>query len=284
MTRLSLVFAWAVVLAAPVPAARAQTPTPAPGTPPLQTFAAAPDAMETREQLQNLLRQYPPAVGEVLQRDPSLLSRPDYLAPYPALTAFLAQHPDVVRNPSFYFGSFTYYRGDPKDRAYEMFGILLGGIAGLAAAVTFVSILVWLVRSVIDHRRWVRLSRVQTDVHTKLMDRLTSNDDLLAYIQSPVGRRFLESAPIPLEGEPKPTSAPVGRILWSLQAGIVLVALGIGFWFAQKNVLPEVSEGFFVVGVIAISLGIGFALSAIAAYVLSIRLGLMAGERSERAA
>jgi hypothetical protein len=260
----------------------AQTPLqPLPS--PTQTYVPSQDAMVVREALQELLRQYPPAVGEVLARDPSLLSRADYLGPYPALVAFLTQHPEIARNPSFYFGDFNYFRRDPKDRAYEMFGVLLGGLAFLAGGVTLVSVLVWSIRSVIDHRRWIRLSRVQTDVHTKLMDRLTSNDELLAYIQSPVGRRFLESAPIAIEGEPRPSSAPVGRILWSIQAGIVLVALGVGFWFAQRNVLPEVSEGFFVVGVIAISLGIGFALSAVAAYILSRRLGLMTG-RPERAA
>jgi hypothetical protein len=279
MTRvLALTLASLVAL---LPAAEAQTPV-QPLPVPTQAYVPTQDAMAVREALQEMLRQYPPAVGEVLARDPSLLQRTDYLAPYPALVAFLAQHPEVVRSPSFYFGNFTYFRRDPKESAYEMFGILLGGMAGLAGAITLVSVLVWSIRSVIDHRRWVRLSRVQTDVHTKLMDRLTSNDELLAYIQSPVGRRFLESAPIQLEGEARPTAAPVSRILWSIQAGIVLVALGIGFWIAQRNVLPEVSEGFFVVGVIAISLGIGFALSAVAAYVLSRRLGLMAAPHPER--
>jgi hypothetical protein len=235
----------------------------------------SPDARETREQLQRLLRQYPPAVSEVLRVDPSLMSRPDYLAPYPALVGFLAQHPEVVRNPSFFVGDFHYHVPDPKERAFEIMGIVLGGIAGGAAFVAFISLLVWLIRAVIDHRRWLRLSRVQTEVHTKLMDRFTSNEDLLAYIQSPPGRRFLESAPIPLDGEPRPTSAPLGRILWSLQAGIVLIALGIGFWFAQKNVVPEVAEGFYVLGVIAMALGAGFAVSGVASYLISTRLGLM---------
>ena len=51
----------------------------------------------------------PPAVGEVLQRDPSLLTRADYLAPYPVLWAFLQKHPEIVRNPSFFLGRFEYY-------------------------------------------------------------------------------------------------------------------------------------------------------------------------------
>lgn len=249
---------------------------PVTAAPPVTTvFEDARDAGEIREQFQRLLRQYPPAVGEVLQRDPSLLNRPDYLSPYPALVAYLAQHPEIARNPSYFLGRFEYHERDPRDRAFDMLGVLLGSIAGAAAFVAFGSLLVWLIRAVIDHRRWLRLSRVQTEVHTKLMERLTTNEDLLAYIQSPAGRRFLESAPIALDGEPRQAAAPFGRILWSLQAGIVLVALGVGFWFAQWNVLPEVAEGFYVLGVIAIALGTGFAVSAIASYLISTRLGLV---------
>ena len=81
---------------------------------------------------------------------------------------------------------------------------------------------------------------------------------LLAYIQSPAGRRFLESTPITLDGESRPTGAPFGRILWSLQAGIVLLALGIGFWFVQNDVMPEIAEGFHILAVIAVALGAGF--------------------------
>jgi hypothetical protein len=47
------------------------------------------------------------------------------------------------------------------------------------------------------------LSKVQTEVHTKIVDRFTANDDLLAYIQSPAGSKFLESSPIHLDAGPR---------------------------------------------------------------------------------
>jgi len=278
-TTAAFVTATLVWLAGPAPAfaqeaSNRQAQAPAP------SFVATADAHETREQLHRLLRQYPPAVGEVLQRDPSLLNRPDYLAPYPALVSFLQQHPEVARNPSFYFGSFYYHERDPRERAFEVLAVVLGGMAGITAFVAIISLLVWVIRSIIDHRRWLRLSRVQTEVHTKLMDRLTTNEDLLAYIQSPAGRRFLESAPINLDGEPRPASAPLSRIIWSLQAGIVLLALGVGFWFAQHNVLPEAAEGFYVLSVVAIALGAGFVVSAVTSYFISARLGLLQPAKS----
>ena len=249
--------------------------------PPIAVFQESADARITREQLQLLLRQHPPAVGEVLGRDPSLLTRADYLAtPYPVLWSFLQKHPEIARNPSYFLGDFRYYEPNPRDRSLEMFQIILAGVGVAAGVSAFLGVLVWVIRSLIDHRRWLRLSRVQAEVHTKLLDRLTTNEDLLAYIQSPAGRRFLESAPITLEQEPRMTSAPVSRIIWSLQAGLVLAAVGGGFWLVQRNVSTEAAEGFFVIGVLAFALGVGFTASAVLAYVVSSRLGLVPRPKS----
>ena len=63
------------------------------------------DAEETRQQLDQLLRQYPPSLAEVLRLDPSMLSNEAYLATYPGLAAFLAQHPEVAHNPAYFVGS-----------------------------------------------------------------------------------------------------------------------------------------------------------------------------------
>jgi hypothetical protein len=278
------------VLGLPVDALAQQQPAnPAtPATPPAP--AAAPvfddsaDARVTYQRLHQVLRQLPPAVGEVLQRDPSLLTRADYLAPYPTLVAFLQQHPEIARNPSFFLGSFDFRERDPRERSIDFFENILGGMALGVLLFTVAGVFIWLIRAVIEHRRWLRLSRVQVEVHTKLLDRLQSNEDLLAYMQTPAGRRFLEAAPIALDGEPRPGGAPVSRIVLSLQAGIVLIALGIGLRTIEWNMVQEVAEGFRVIGVIAIALGIGFALSAAAAYGISARLGLLAVRKTEESA
>ncbi len=74
------------------------------------------DARAVRRDLIDVMRKYPPALGEILRLDPSLMSSAAYLAPYPALQSFLAAHPDVVKNPSYYFDSFPnaggYYEQD----------------------------------------------------------------------------------------------------------------------------------------------------------------------------
>jgi hypothetical protein len=263
--------------------ARPGQPAPAPQQVVVPVFQDTPDADTTRDRLHQLLRQLPPAVGEVLQRDPSLITRQDYLAPYPNLVAFFQQHPEIARNPGFFLGRYEYYERGPRDQSLEMFESILAGTGVVAGVSAFLAVLIWMVRSLIDHRRWLRLSRVQAEVHTKLLDRLTTNEDLLAYIQSPAGRRFLESAPITLDEEPRATTAPVSRILWSLQAGLVLVALGSGFWFVQQNVTPEAAEGFFIIGVLAVALGVGFTASAVLSYVVSTRLGLVSRPKTREA-
>ena len=49
---------------------------------------------------------------------------------------------------------------------------------------TVLSALAWIVRTLIDYRRWHRLSKVQAEAHAKLLDRFTANDELIAYVQS----------------------------------------------------------------------------------------------------
>lgn len=277
------VFAAALTCAAASASAQAQF-IQAPGGPetaqtqvPLQQLPfQQSNADQVRDQLQDILRMYPPQVGQVLRYDPSLMAQPNYLAPYPQLTLFLQQHPEVVRNPQFYFGGYDYYernRREPLPVEVEALGVLLGGLGGFLGVAAFIGVLAWLVRAVVQHRRWLRNSRIQTEVHAKIMDRLTTNEELMAYIQSPAGRRFLESAP-PAEAQQAPSGAPIGPIIWSMMAGIVLATAGSGFRYSSGSVTGEASQAFNVVGIIILALGAGFILSSVMAYLVSSRLGL----------
>lgn len=266
-------------LSAQQPGTPAPAPIPPAVAPPI--YQVQTDAHTVREQLHEILRQYPPSVGEVLRRDASLLARADYIAPYPQLAGFLQQHPEIARNPGFYFGAYDYYeRRDPLPPEVEALGVLLGGMAAFLGVSAFIGVLAWLVRAVIQHRRWLRLSKVQSDVHVKLMDRMTTNEELLAYIQSPAGRRFLESAPIQAESESPRLGAPVGPIIWSMMAGIVLATVGIGFRWSAGSVTSEAQQAFSVVGVIILALGAGFILASVMAYLVSSRLGLFPDRRT----
>jgi hypothetical protein len=248
---------------------------------PVRSDAPTQDARLTREAFLNVLQRFPPAVGQVLRLDPSLLTNPAYLASYPALGAFLAQHPEVARNPSYYLASIRDVLGptlvglDPGAGESRVWQAMFENISVTVVLAMVISGVVWLIRTLLDYRRWNRQAKVQAEAHAKLLDRFTSNNDLLAYVQSPSGSQFLQSAPISLDVGGRRMDAPVGRILWSVQVGVVLAMAGAAMEFVSGRVEQQAQQPIYVVGVLGLAVGIGFILSAGVAYGLSRRLGLL---------
>jgi hypothetical protein len=246
----------------------------------LTVVAQDQDAKETREKLEVLLKKLPPAVGRVLRTDPSLMSNDSYLATYPALAAFIKQHPEIRNSPSFYLERIQadFWNpqpvSTPRQEALRIWNDILAGVALLTVFATVTYVLTWVIRTTIDYRRWHRVSKTQTDVHTKLLDRLTSNEDLMAYMQSPAGRRFLESAPLAIDSPTRRVGAPYSRILTSMQIGIVLGVGALGLLYVSNRVIEEVAPALFAIGVLALAVGVGFVVSAAASFLLSQRLGL----------
>jgi len=276
------VFAQQIPPAAPVAARQA------PPAAPVHSVAVTADAEQVRDEFFALLQKYPPSLGYVLRLDPSLMTNESYLAPYPGVVGYLAGHPEIQRNPEFFLQRYDIDNGsrfsmsEDAQRRRAMAEIL-AGVAAFLVFLTVTGVLVWLVRLVIDTRRWNRVSRTQAEVHTKLLERFSSNEDLLAYIQTPVGRRFLESGPSPMQLESRPLGAPSSRILWSVQAGVVLSVASGGLWYLSMRLPGDAAQFFLVLGVGALALGAGFLVSSAAAYGLSRRLGLLKGSDSEHA-
>ena len=279
-----LVFGAQVEIAAAQAARPTQAPAAAPvaSTPaPVTAFPGNPvDAQETRDQLMEVLRQYPPSLAEVIRLDPTLLSSETYLATYPGLAAFLTRHPEVVRNPAYFFGTEHVRSWDdygPKAEAVRVWRDVITGVQIFAVVAVITGTLVWLVKMLVDHRRWLRLSKIQVEVHTKLLDRFSSNEDLMAYIQTPAGKKFLEAAPLSIDdGQPRSVGAPFGRILWSVQAGTVLLLAGIGLQvIGRRQQWEEIAQPLSSMGIFVVAVGVGFVISAVASYFLSRRLGLL---------
>ena len=249
------------------------------------TTVSSLDADETRRQLEDVLKAYPPSLPRILRLDPTLLNNDAYLQPYPALATFLTQHPEVKHNPGYFFAQYerdgggSYYRETPQDRAIQMWRSTIEGFTIGTVVLAIASAVIWLIKSMIDHRRWSRMSKIQTEVHNKVLDRMQSNEDLLAYIQTPAGKRFLESAPIPMES-PRSIGAPFGRILWSAQAGAVLTVLGLGITLVSQTTVEEVAPPLAAMGAIVGALGIGFLVSAVLAYALTRRFNMMPGQNT----
>jgi hypothetical protein len=276
--------------------AQPRTATPAPSPAPAASAAPAPnerDVAATQTELIRLLR-LSPTLTTVVSHDPSLLSNTDYVAHNnPQLAAFLAAHPEVARNPEFYLFSHLKHEDGQPDEALEravwpdvyrsqgqssplehMWGDIVPLIAfGLGLTAIFV-----LARMFVENRRWSRIFKLQSDVHGKLIDKFTSNQELAAYMETDAGRKFLEAAPIPIgiEQDRRVPSA-VARVLTPLQAGIVMVLLGIGL-LSLRHAGPDMDTPMLFFGTVVLMPGIGFIISAGVSWLLAAKLGLMPAE------
>jgi hypothetical protein len=284
-----LLFSGLAALAAPAPAAAQAVEAPARNrqavaTQPPAAPAPSPlhqNANQTRQDFYEVLNQYPPAVGRVLRLDPTLMTNPSYLASYPNIATFLTQYPDVARNPGFYLeryeSNYAYDRPvDPKMQSLRMWEDALTFIGAFAVFCVVMFALISLIKYIVEYRRWNRISRVNSEVHNKILDRFGSNEELLAYVDSPAGRRFLEATPIAPNAPPARTvGAPYGRILLSVQVGVILVALGFGFMLITGRAIEEVQPVLASLAALSFCLGLGSIVSAGASYALSRKLGLL---------
>ena len=244
-----------------------------------------PRADDMRRQFRDVMNLYPPELSRILRLDPTLMTNTQYLAPYPALAEFLKQHPEIPRYPSYFLGYVQEdFRSAPVPPEVEqsrqvirMWEDVMMGLFVLIIIGTISAAVVTLVKHFVGHRRWLRATRLQSEFHNRLLERMGSSSEVLAFAQSS-GHDLLPVMPQPEAAAPA-MAAPLGRILWSVQAGVVAAAGGIGLLIVKRYVVEEVAQMLLTLGVLILSLGIGFALAAAASYILSQRLGLLSPAR-----
>jgi hypothetical protein len=277
-------------------AARAQSPVPKRGNGVTAVETTDKDVRATQTRLLELLR-VSPTLTSVVARDPTLLANQDYVKrSNPELANFLEENPEVARNPDYYLFAGLNGRGRPDqvlerklwpylNRSQEETSgqIVMRQIGPFLVFLCFLGALIWLIRVFLENRRWGRVFRMQTEVHGKLIDKFGSNEELLSYMGTDAGKRFLEAAPISVEfeqGQRMPSI--VAKVLIPLQIGVVMVLLGTGL-LSLRNSLPDLSVPLLVFGVVVLMPGIGFILSAGIAWMLAGRLGLMPERNGSKA-
>jgi hypothetical protein len=136
-------------------------------------------------------------------------------------------------------------------------------------------VLLWLLRVLLENRRWGRVFKVQTDIYNKLLDKFSTNEEMLSYIRSESGKRFLESATMPFGTGMQPQEQnAIGRVLTPLQLGVVLTVVGIGLMYLRSSI-PDAGTPLSIFGTLALTLGVGFIVSAGLAFGLARQLGLL---------
>jgi hypothetical protein len=145
--------------------------------------------------------------------------------------------------------------------------------ADIVLLVSIPSMVGWIAWVIFSSIRRLKIAKYQAEVHSKLLEKFGRSDELLAYLDSDAGKRFLESASIE-----QPKTNPLARILGAIQAGLILTLVGVALLFLRTGrYSPETGEGFLVLGALAVAIGVGFLLSAGASYALSKSFGLLQG-------
>jgi hypothetical protein len=257
-------------------------------------IAAAPseqEVAETQKQFLKLLR-LSPALTSVVARDPSLLSDPAYVERNnPELAQFMAAHPDIAKSPEYYLFGHLSETGDDREQALERTvwpnlvpqrdhqssaAELADKMIPMVIVVTIFGALVLIAKFIFESRRWSRTFKMQSEVHSRLIDKFSTSQELAAYMETEAGKRFLEAAPISTGASAGPyVPNVVARVLTPLQIGLVMVLLGIGFLLLRNVGGEDTVESMMITGTVMLMPGIGFILSAAATWAVAHRLGLM---------
>jgi hypothetical protein len=267
----------------------------------------------TQQQLISFLAAHIDIYSELLKQ-PNLIRDKSYLQHHPELAAFLKEHPEVAQRPSFAevwpvppemasdsvpglgkdtlsgpcgpalkIQALQYEVDRARSIHSEPYGLgrFISDAGPYVVLVTLLGALLWVFKVILENRRWGKVAKVQSEVHTKLLERFGNSQELLAYMGTDAGKRFLESQPFQLDAQgPRPTPYPVGRILLSVQLGVVVLLVGVGLLFLRGRV-TEGTQECLILGTLASTVGIGFLLSAAASYGLSQHLGLLEGVPSK---
>ena len=149
------------------------------------------------------------------------------------------------------------------------------GTIVLTVMFSVIPVIIW---TIITNNRRKKIAELQTSMQTKLLEKFGNSQELLDYLRSEAGQKFMESGAME-------RARPAGRILGSIQAGLILTFVGIAILAVRAGV-PSLGtdglNGLLIMGSLAIAIGLGFLSSAVISFWLSKAWGLMDGKAHTR--
>lgn len=127
----------------------------------------------------------------------------------------------------------------------------------------------WIISLIIAAFRHRATLRAQAEFHNRILEKFSSADEFTDYLQSEAGRNFFEN----LGNEP---ATPMTRILSSVQRGIILTLLGLGFFLTRFVIGTADSYSVMIItATISMMVGIGFLISSAVSHQLAKSWGLI---------
>lgn len=146
-------------------------------------------------------------------------------------------------------------------------------VLGIAVCAVFAGWAIWVLTVNLRRNRSVKYS---ADIQAKLLDRLTNNQELVAFLEGPAGTKFFESLHFDL-------ADAVNRILNAVQLGAALLLLGLALLGVRVTQDDRfIRDILLMVGAPAMGVGTGFLISAIVSYRLCRATGLMKETKGTR--
>jgi hypothetical protein len=148
---------------------------------------------------------------------------------------------------------------------------LLEPFALTAIMITLIVSVSGVIRHLLRVRQQRQLADLRLQMQTRVLDKLERPEQLLEYLGSEEGRRWLDL------DETSTSGGAAGRILGSLQVGFVTLLVGLTLFFLQGRFDSDdgVAEALTLIGAVGAAAGLGFLVSALGAFMLGRRWGLL---------
>jgi len=134
---------------------------------------------------------------------------------------------------------------------------------------TIFGVLGFVTWTIASNIRRAKVAHIVADLHGKVLEKCSANQELMGYVQSDAGRRFLESAA-------DMQANPISRILNAVQAGVILSLLGgASIMVSNFHYDLDAREFFVSLGWLVLAVGLGFLISGAVSYGLCKSWGLL---------
>jgi len=149
---------------------------------------------------------------------------------------------------------------------------LLNTISAVVIGSTVIICCAWIVTVVVNSMRQRANTRTRLETYNKLIDKFSSAPELIEFLRSDAGLRFIEEQTI----EP---SQPLTKIMSSIRLGVSLALVGLGTLFVSNTWSGELGNELYtalaLAGTIALTAGSGFIIAAAISYKLCKLWGII---------
>ena len=149
---------------------------------------------------------------------------------------------------------------------------ILNSITTAVFGVVIIVCAAWIVVTIVTALKGRANTRTRADIYNRLIDKFGTAPELIAFLQSDAGLKFIE------ENTVQPAE-PLGKILASIRIGVVLTLLGAGLLITGNIFGESLGGDLYIVltvgGIVGLTIGIGLLISAAISYRLCKAWGIL---------